>query len=116
MIVYEVTIQDSIAERILVLQEKKRVLANATVEGKMQASKLTLQDMLKLFKRAAESAHPLDGIGVGIAERSINAAKIMGSHPDSLRPLNRGRDIDREQRRKQQEVKMRLGSGSAYDG
>jgi hypothetical protein len=108
------TIQDSVEECILALQEKKRELANATIEGKMQASKLTLQDMLKLFKREAESEHPLKGIGMGIAEGSINPAKIIGSHPDSLRPLNRGRDIDREQQRKQQEVE-RLGNGSAYD-
>lgn len=64
------TIQDSVEERILALQEKKLKLANATIEGKMQACKLTLQDMLKFFKREAESEHSLDGIGMGIAEDS----------------------------------------------
>ena len=40
-------------ERILELQEKKRELANATIEGKA-ALKLSMQDILRLFRRDAE--------------------------------------------------------------
>ncbi|EXJ95178.1 hypothetical protein A1O1_00297 [Capronia coronata CBS 617.96] len=58
--VYKLTVKDSVEERILELQAKKRELANATIEGKKGAMKLTLQDMLKLFGRDAESEHPVE--------------------------------------------------------
>lgn len=51
------TIKDTIEERIVELQDKKRELANATIEGKAQAGKLTMQDMLALFRHDAEAAH-----------------------------------------------------------
>ncbi|KAL2426305.1 putative ATP-dependent helicase [Exophiala dermatitidis] len=58
--VYKLTIKDTVEERILELQDKKRELANATIEGKKGAMKLTLQDMLKLFGRDAERDHPVE--------------------------------------------------------
>ncbi|KAL2395240.1 putative ATP-dependent helicase [Exophiala dermatitidis] len=58
--VYKLTIKDTVEERILELQDKKRELANATIEGKKGAMKLTLQDMLKLFGRDAEREHPVE--------------------------------------------------------
>ena len=51
--VYKITIADSVEERILDLQEKKRALAEAAIEGKAVA-KLSMQDILKLFRRDAE--------------------------------------------------------------
>lgn len=53
MVVYKITIADSVEERILDLQEKKRALASAAIEGKAVA-KLSMQDILKLFRRDAE--------------------------------------------------------------
>jgi superfamily II DNA or RNA helicase len=77
--VYKITIGDTVEERILALQEKKRELAQATIEGMGAAKgvagkggsglKLTLQDMLKLFRHDAhgdggEEDRSLDMIGM----------------------------------------------------
>jgi SNF2 family DNA or RNA helicase len=67
VIVYKLTVKDTVEARILDLQERKRELANATIEGKSAAAKLTLQDMLKLFRHDAEHLHGVDGIGLGKA-------------------------------------------------
>ena len=65
VVVYKLTIKDTVEERIVELQEKKRELANATIEGGGQKGmKLTLQDMLKLFRHDAEHEHKVDGIGM----------------------------------------------------
>ncbi|KAI1984735.1 hypothetical protein LOZ51_006395 [Ophidiomyces ophidiicola] len=53
--VYKMTIKDTVEERILDLQERKRELASATIEGKTAAGKLTMNDMLALFRHDAES-------------------------------------------------------------
>lgn len=63
VIVHKLTIKDTVESRIVELQERKRELANATIEGKQMAAKLTLQDMLKLFRHDAEHEHKVDGIG-----------------------------------------------------
>lgn len=48
-------------ERILDLQEKKRELANQTIEGgKGGAGKLGMKEILQLFRRDAEHAPPTD--------------------------------------------------------
>ena len=65
VVVYKLTIKDTVEERIVELQEKKRELANATIEGQQKGGmKLTLQDMLKLFKHDAEREHEVDGVGM----------------------------------------------------
>ena len=64
VVVYKMTIKDTVEARILELQEKKRELANATIEGKKGGLKLTLQDMLKLFRHDAETDARLDLIGM----------------------------------------------------
>jgi hypothetical protein len=57
--VYKITIKDSVEERILDLQEKKRELANQTIEGgKGGAGKLGMKEILQLFRRDAEHAPP----------------------------------------------------------
>ena len=59
VIVYKITIKDSVEERILDLQEKKRELANQTIEGgKGGAGKLGIKEILQLFRRDAEYAPP----------------------------------------------------------
>ncbi|KAK7738538.1 hypothetical protein SLS53_006058 [Cytospora paraplurivora] len=54
VVVYKLTVRDTVEERILELQEKKRLLAMHAIEGGMKknkdALKLSLQDMLNLFK------------------------------------------------------------------
>lgn len=49
------TVKDTVEARILDLQERKRELANATIEGKTAAGKLTMNDMLALFRHDAEA-------------------------------------------------------------
>jgi hypothetical protein len=52
--VYRLSIHNSVEERILELQEAKRKLAAAALEGGKAMGKLSMQDMLALFKRDAE--------------------------------------------------------------
>ena len=54
MTVYRLSIHNSVEEKILELQEKKRKLANAAIEGGKTMGKLTMNDMMSLFKRDAE--------------------------------------------------------------
>ena len=62
VIVYKITIKDSVEERILELQEKKRELANQAIEGgKGGAGKLGMQEIMQLFRRDAESLPPTLG-------------------------------------------------------
>lgn len=51
--VYKLTVAGTVEARILELQEKKRALANAAIEGKA-VGKLSMKDILNLFKRDAE--------------------------------------------------------------
>ena len=69
VIVYKMTIKDTVEERILELQDKKRQLADATIEGKTAAAKLTMEDMLKLFRHDAEQTHQVDGVGLDLVAR-----------------------------------------------
>ncbi|KAL2119728.1 hypothetical protein VTJ04DRAFT_6689 [Mycothermus thermophilus] len=57
VVVYKLTVADTVEARILELQEKKRKLAEATIEGsrmKKGALKLGLQEILDLFKHDAK--------------------------------------------------------------
>ncbi|KAI9726693.1 MAG: hypothetical protein M1834_008958 [Cirrosporium novae-zelandiae] len=66
VVVYKITVANTVEERILALQEKKRLLASAAIEGKGGA-KLSMKDVLALFRRDAEALHgdfdPDDGLG-----------------------------------------------------
>ncbi|KAB8227514.1 putative SNF2 family helicase/ATPase [Aspergillus alliaceus] len=53
--IYKLIVKDTVEERIIDLQERKRELANVTIEGKTAAAKLTMNDMMALFGRDAES-------------------------------------------------------------
>ncbi|KAI9806561.1 MAG: hypothetical protein M1833_003748 [Piccolia ochrophora] len=62
VIVYKLTIKDTVEARILDLQEKKRELANAAIEGKA-VGKLTMEDIINLFRHDAhEGYRKLDGV------------------------------------------------------
>lgn len=60
VVVYKLTVKDTVEARILELQEKKRALAEAAIEGKQAVGKLSMKDILKLFRRDAEHEHPVD--------------------------------------------------------
>jgi hypothetical protein len=55
--VYRLSIHNSVEEKILALQESKRKLANAAIEGGKAIGKLSMKDILNLFKRDAEYDH-----------------------------------------------------------
>lgn len=57
MTVYRLSIHNSVEERILDLQEAKRKLAEAAIEGGKAIKNLTYNDILNLFKRDAEFDH-----------------------------------------------------------
>ena len=69
VVVYKLTVKNTVEERILALQEKKRALASAAIEGKEKVGKLSMKDILNLFKRDAEhdgshdAGHGVDGLG-----------------------------------------------------
>ncbi|CAN9196354.1 unnamed protein product [Alternaria alternata] len=52
--VYRLSIHNSVEERILELQEAKRKLANAAIEGGKAIKNLTMKDMMALFSRESE--------------------------------------------------------------
>lgn len=61
VVVYKLTVADTVEARILELQDKKRKLAEATIEGGMRTKgkgqlKLGLQEILELFKHDARRA------------------------------------------------------------
>lgn len=67
VIVYKLTVENTVEERILELQEKKRLLALHTIEGGMKkkdAGKLNLQDLLNLFKPRDDGGQLGDGQAV----------------------------------------------------
>jgi hypothetical protein len=55
--IYKMIVKGTVEERIIALQERKRELANATLEGKSAAGKLTMRDMMALFGRDAEHSY-----------------------------------------------------------
>ncbi len=73
--VYRLTVANSVEERILALQEKKRELAKAALEGGKAVAKLSMKDILNLFRKDAESEshHEHGGDGVVGAEGGVTA-------------------------------------------
>ena len=65
--VYKLTVRNTVEERIVALQERKRDLADKALEsgGAKGGVKLTLQDMLRLFRHDAEGEHRVDMHPVG---------------------------------------------------
>ena len=78
VVVYKLTVQKTVEERILELQEKKRALANAAIEGKDKVGKLSLKDILNLFGRGAEddARHDVD-VGLEPKTRVLNSYDQM---------------------------------------
>ncbi len=68
VVVYKLTVKDTVEERIVELQDKKRELANATVEGKA-VGKLSMKDIMGLFRRDAEHTHQGDA-GLKLGEKT----------------------------------------------
>ncbi|KAK3717408.1 hypothetical protein LTR37_005797 [Vermiconidia calcicola] len=58
--VYRLTVRSTVEARILELQEKKRELAAAAIEGGKAVGKLSMKDILSLFRHDADTGHHED--------------------------------------------------------
>jgi SNF2 family DNA or RNA helicase len=76
--VFRLTVRNTVEEKILALQEKKRQLAAAALEGGKGVGKLSMQDIMQLFRRDAEVAgdHEHDA---AFAEKFGGDTKILDS-------------------------------------
>ena len=63
VVVYKLTVKGTVEERIVELQERKRALAKAALEGGKAVMGLSMQDILALFKRDAEHDMRWEGKG-----------------------------------------------------
>ncbi|GCB20669.1 uncharacterized ATP-dependent helicase C582.10c [Aspergillus awamori] len=76
--IYKMIIKGTVEERIIDLQDRKRELANVTIEGKTAAAKLTMKDMMALFGKDAEARYN------GDRDLDLNqTTKLLNSGADS---------------------------------
>ncbi|GAP92478.2 putative SNF2 family domain-containing protein [Rosellinia necatrix] len=87
VVVYKLTVEDTVEARILELQEKKRLLAAATIESgaKKESLRLGLKEMLELFKPTGHRRDPEDEDGGGAHQRddSVLSDDTRPSLPDA---------------------------------
>lgn len=88
--IYKLIIKDTVEERIVDLQNRKRELANMTIEGKTAAAKLTMRDMMALFGRDAESRYASTRHDATMPRRLLTASDDPGSIGDASRSTSRG--------------------------
>ncbi|KAJ4295391.1 hypothetical protein N0V90_007403 [Kalmusia sp. IMI 367209] len=79
--VYRLSIHNSVEERILALQEAKRKLAQAAIEGGKAVGKLSMQDILALFKRDAEYDH--QNVDDGSDHNIFTRTRVLDERGDS---------------------------------
>ncbi|QSS66295.1 ATP-dependent helicase RIS1 [Histoplasma capsulatum] len=79
--IYKLTIKNTVEERIVGLQERKRELANATIEGKASAAKLTMKDMMALFSHEASMTYNGDEDKLDLTGRT----RLLDSRDDDDR-------------------------------
>ena len=88
--VYRLSIHNSVEERILELQEAKRKLAQAAIEGGKAIGKLSMKDILNLFKREAEYDHTHMDAGqeqdIFTKRRVLESSEIGGGRGESPAP------------------------------
>ncbi|KAJ4393797.1 hypothetical protein N0V93_003012 [Gnomoniopsis smithogilvyi] len=89
VVVYKLTVENTVEERILELQEKKRLLALHAIEGGMKkkdAGKLNLQDLLNLFKPRHDEG-----------QSSQNAGQDMDEVMRGLSDMRRKKPVERKE-------------------
>jgi SNF2 family DNA or RNA helicase len=74
--VFRLTVRNTVEEKILALQEKKRQLAAAALEGGKAVGKLSMQDIMQLFRRDAEVGGN-DEDDAAFAEKFGGDAKLL---------------------------------------
>ncbi|KAJ0413571.1 SNF2 family N-terminal domain-containing protein [Aspergillus carlsbadensis] len=99
--IYKMIIKDSVEERILDLQDRKRELANVTIEGKTAAAKLTMKDMMALFGKDAELRYKDDQTRLDYSPQKGN---LLTSSYESASQGRSGSesDVSRDRSRKQE--------------
>lgn len=100
-------------ERIVDLQNRKRELANMTIEGKTAAGKLTMQDMMALFGRDAESGYASKHGSLDLKQK----AKLLTSTEESGRSPSLGHSggvSSRERSRGQQTKRVPREEDSVF--
>ncbi|KAL4754526.1 hypothetical protein BDW72DRAFT_213929 [Aspergillus terricola var. indicus] len=110
--IYKMIIKDTVEERILDLQERKRELANVTIEGKTAAAKLTMNDMMALFGRDAESRYTG---GQSSLEFSPQKGSLLRSDYESSNPSRSNGALEGSRDRKgKQERRVPSTENSVY--
>ncbi|KAL2816237.1 SNF2 family N-terminal domain-containing protein [Aspergillus cavernicola] len=110
--IYKMIIKDTVEERILDLQDRKRELANVTIEGKTAAAKLTMNDMMALFGKDAESRYTDDQ---GRLDLSPQKGNLLSSNYESASQgrSDNGSDDSRD-RNRQPERRVPSTEDSVY--
>ncbi|KAJ5650474.1 uncharacterized protein N7484_004197 [Penicillium longicatenatum] len=104
--IYRMIIKGSVEERIVALQDRKRELANMTIEGKSAAGKLTMNDMMALFGRDAESKYtPTDTQGKLDFKQPTRLLNSTGDNDPPMPPQSSARADSHNRERRQQSRK-----------
>ncbi|KAL3467363.1 SNF2 family N-terminal domain-containing protein [Aspergillus heterothallicus] len=99
--IYKMIIKDTVEERILDLQDRKRELANVTIEGKTAAAKLTMKDMMALFGKDAELRYKDDQTRLDYSPQKGNLLTSSYDSASQGRPGSES-DTSRDRIRKQE--------------
>ncbi|KAK4249547.1 SNF2 family N-terminal domain-containing protein [Corynascus novoguineensis] len=98
VVVYKLTVADTVEARILELQDKKRRLAEATIEGGTQAKgrkgqlKLGLQEILELFKHDARRAQ-YDDQDYGFSDNRVVVEDVAAMIRRGRKPKRKEHEI-----------------------
>ena len=101
MVVYKLTIADTVEERILNLQEIKRTLAKAALEGGKSAAKLSMADILALFRHDNHGPDVIDATPSQGGMSSVLGRNSQTSQASSDRAAPRSRPGATGQRREE---------------
>ncbi|KAF7595077.1 hypothetical protein BBP40_007280 [Aspergillus hancockii] len=113
--IYKMIIKGTVEERIIDLQERKRELANVTIEGKTAAAKLTMNDMMALFGRDAESRFTGERGNIDLAQstRLLNSANET-SYPGSQSSDKMSHSTSRDRNRHSEKRGVSRSEDSVY--
>ncbi len=77
--IYKLTVPDTVEARILDLQDKKRALAAQAIGGQKGAAgaKLSMKDILKLFRRDAEHEAGHEDSGGGQKDVRVGKGEVL---------------------------------------
>ncbi|KAH0565486.1 hypothetical protein GP486_001111 [Trichoglossum hirsutum] len=78
VVVYKITIANTVEERILKLQKTKRDLANATIEGKA-VGKLSMKDIMSLFRHDHQGPPDPKDISLATKTRVLDSGSALES-------------------------------------